>query len=196
MKNNENILMNNNHQIKVNKKPFSKTKDINLHQNNINSINFINEEIPTNSFTNKIIISNIRNKNIQKFPPQNVDNINNIYGDNSNSLSSSYKDLNFRKINNNNIINNNQVRYTNYINKNHKNKKRLIEEDNGNKLLIYKSETQYPLSYRKNTFYINGYRSMSDLNYTRFKNDPNYRYSSISPKYKVDKIENLKKINI
>ena len=193
MKNNENILMNNNHQIKVNKKPFSKTKDINLHQNNINSINFINEEIPTNSFTNKIIISNIRNKNIQKFPLQNVDNNNNIYGDNSNSLSSSYKDLNFRKINNNNIINNNQVRYTNYINKNHKNKKRLIEEDNGNKLLIYKSETQYPLSYRKNTFYINGYRSMSDLNYTRFKNDRNYRYSSISPKYKVDKIENLKK---
>ena len=188
MKNNDNDLINENYEIKVNKKQKQSSQNKELSYD-LNDINILNDEIPTSNFVKKIILSKIRDKKRQKYISQRSDNYNDIYNGNPLSLSCNYKHLNYRKINNKiykneNRQNNYRPRYTANITQ-----KRTIEDENGNngsKLLIYKSETHYPLSYRKNKY---GYDSLNNINNNNniYKKDINLRNSSISPKFKANK---------
>ena len=183
MKNNENEIINEKYEIKVNKKQNYQNKELSYDSNDIN---ILNEEIPTSNFVKKIILSKIRDKKRQKYISQHSENYNDLYNGNPLSLSCNYKHLNYRKINNNiykneNRENNYRPRYTAYADK-----KRIIEDENGingSKLLIYKSEIHYPLSYRKNKY---GYDSLNNINNNIYRKDINVRNSSISPKYNTN----------
>ena len=199
MENNEKILINQNHQIKVKKKQNYNNEDLNIDSNDIK---FLNQEIQAGNFVKKIILSKMNHKkrfNLNFKNPQIINSFE-MYNEMPFPLSSSHRDINYRKINNSNYKTEGRKniynsRFPNVLNQNHKNKKRTIEEDNGSKLVIYKSETQYPLSYRKNrnnSRHANG--SVIDLNYSPHKKDIKNKFNSISPTYNKEETIDDKKI--
>ena len=209
MKNNEKLYINGLQQIRVNKKP----KNNNFEFNNIsNDIKAFNENIKVNSYIeNKIftkISSNDRQNNFSS--SQNKLNNKNIYNEISHPLSTSHKNLKFKKVNinkNNNIIENrslNKQEYIVYMNKSSEDQNKLIEEDvNGKKLLICRSETQYPLSYRKDDnddIIVNENNSKQNSNNVNPNTkDINLRYFTISPKNainpRIEKRNNIYQVN-
>ena len=199
MKNNEKLYINGLHQIRVNKKP----KNQNFELNNIsNDIKSFNENIKANSFITKKIFTKIQSNDRQNnFSSLNKLNNRNIYNEISHPLSTSHKDIKFKKVNINKNNKNesrslNKQEYIAYMNNSNEDKNKLIEEDvNGKKLLICRSETQYPLSYRKDDnddIIVNDNNSKQNSNnVTPNPKDINLRYFTISPKNAIkQRIEN------
>ena len=199
MKNNEKLYINGLHQIRVNKKP----KNQNFELNNIsNDIKAFNENIKSNSFITKKIFTKIPSNDRQNnFSSLNKLNNRNIYNEISHPLSTSHKDIKFKKVNINKNNKNesrslNKQEYITYMNNSSEDKNKLIEEDvNGKKLLICRSETQYPLSYRKDDnddIIVNENNSKQNSNnVTPNPKDINLRYFTISPKNAIkQRIEN------
>ena len=182
--------MNDIYKIKVNKNQNILNNNNSNSNLNSNIIPILNEEIPTSNFIRKIVLSKFKNRNRHNNDYfDNVQNHKDIYKEMPNKLSKSYKDLRFLQLNNNNIIYKNEYMHSNnsqpfriIMNRNHKNKSDIMEEENGSKLLIYKSETQYPLTYRNDKTSLKGYSTMRNIYYNPYKNKKNIRFSSTSPK--------------
>lgn len=200
MKNNEKLYINGLHQIKVNKKPIAQNFKLNSLSNDIK---LFNENIKTNNFITKKIFTNIPNNDRQNnfSSSQNKFNNRNIYNEISHPLSTSHKEIKFKKININKNNKNesrslNKQDYITYMNNSSEDKNKLIEEDvNGKKLLICRSETQYPLSYRKDDnddIIVNESNSKQNSNnITPNPKELNLRYFTISPKTGINqRIEN------
>jgi len=190
MENSDRLFLNGLHQIKVNKKKKSHKIGSNIQLNDIESFND-NFPIHTRKFHSNIPTnenySSSQNKRYNKILNKEI----------SHSLSNSQKDLNFRKIN----IKDNKYNISDrpYLT-NHSNREN-DEEDKAKKLVIYRSETQYPLSYRNNNMNINVERnSNNNGNYRQNVKDVNLRYlrySTLSPKYgHKQRIDKNKKIRI
>ena len=189
MENNDKLFLNGMLQIKVNKKKKSHNIGSNIQLNDIETFNNnfpiharkFHSNIPTNENC-----SSTQNERYYKILNKEI----------SHPLSNSQKDLNFRKIN----INDNKYNISDRpFLTNHSN--RDNEEDKAKKLVIYRSETQYPLSYRNNSMNINIERnSNNNSNYRQNIKDVNLRYlrySTLSPKYGNKKrIDKNKKIGI
>ena len=200
MKNNEKLYINGLHQIRVNKKPKAQNFDLNNISNDIKSFN---ENYKTNNFITKTIFTKIPNNDRQNnfSSSQNKINNRNIYNEISHPLSTSHKDIKFKKIiinknNKNESRSLNKQEYINYMINSSEDKNQLIEEDiNGKKLLICRSETQYPLSFRKDDnddIIVNENNSKQNSNnVTPNPKDINLRYFTISPKNGIkQRIEN------
>ena len=183
MENNDKLILNGMHQIKVNKKKKSHNMGSNIQLNDIEAFNDnfpihkrkFHSNIPTNENN-----SSTQNKKYYKILNKDI----------SHPLSNSQKDLNFRKIN----INDNKCNVSDrpFL---------TNEEDKAKKLVICRSETQYPLSYRNNSMNINIERnSKKNPNYRQNVKDVNLRYlrySTLSPKYgHKQRIDKIKKIGI
>ena len=169
-------------QIRVNKRYKSKNKEL---KNKKNDIPTILDDNRKDSLIKRIIYLDNFNKN--NYLSYNSDNNELSY-----PLSTSQREMQYRKIDimnsiykNANKHNKNKSHYS-LFSDNHYDKTKKIEEDNGNKLLIYKSETQYPLTYRKNNESMNVSNSMKNINYEPNKNYLNLRFCSISPKYGIN----------
>lgn len=172
---NAKLLLNGLHQIKVNKKKKSHNIGPNIQ---LNGIEIFNDNFPIStrkfhsSIPTKENCSSSQNKRYNKILNNEI----------SYSLSNSQKELSFRKINTNDNKYNISDRpfLTNH-------NKRDNEEEKAKKLVIYRSETQYPLSYRNNNMNINIERkSNNNANYRQNIKDINlryFRYSTLSPKY-------------
>ena len=189
MEKTDKLFLNDMHQIKVNKKKKSHNKGSNIQLNEIETFND-NFPIPNRKFHSNIPTNenytSTENKRYNKILNKEI----------SHPLSNSQKELNFRKINLNDNKNNISDRpfLTNHSN-------RENEEDKAKKLVIYRSETQYPLSYRNNSMNINIERnSKNNSNYRQNIKDVNLRYlrySTLSPKYgHKQRIDKNKKIGI
>jgi len=191
MKNNEKLYINGLHQIRVNKMHKSQNFDLNNISNDIKSFN---ENYKTNNFMTKKLFNKMQSNDRQNNFSSSHNKINNrnIYNEISHPLSTSHKDLKFKKINVNKNNKNesrslNKQEYITYMNNSNEDKNKLIEEDvNGKKLLICRSETQYPLSYRKDDnddIIVNESNSKQNLNNVASNpKDINLRYFTISPK--------------
>ena len=188
MENNDNFFFNGQHQIKVNKRQISQNMESN---NLLNEIQIYNDNFPTRNFISKTIQQKISNNdNHEKYLSQSVSGNQNIYNDIPNSLSTSRKELKYKKININkkNIKNENRPfnrhLFLSYLNNNNNNKRKVIEDDiNGKKLLICKSETQYPLSFRKGNVIIDEEHVIKNSNYSPHQKDINLRYYTMSSKF-------------
>lgn len=197
MDNNENYIMLEKNKIKVNKYQSSHNyRNSNL---DYNDIQIINEEIPTDNFIKKIILSKIKNKNRHNnFHFEKSKNKKDIDNEVKNILSRSYKNIKLRNNNiiykNDNIHSLNSKQYAIVMNRNYKNQKRINEEENGSKLLIYKSETQYPLTYRTNDRHLEQYDNMKNIKYNPYNKTQNLKYISVSPRYFDEIIKSQKLI--
>ena len=189
MENNDNLFLNGMNQIKVNKKKKTHNIGSYVHLNEIETFND-NFPIHTRKFHSNIPTnencSSTKNKSYNKILNKEI----------SHPLSNSQKDLNFRKIN----INDNKFSISDRpFLTNHSNREN--EEDKARKLVIYRSETQYPLSYRNNSMNINIERNPKNSpNYRQNVKDVNLRYlrySTLSPKYGLkQRIDKNKRIGI
>ena len=153
-------LINGGLHIKVNKKQ----KSINVPPRYmVNDIQLINDQFPPQPqrFSNNSIFSNIQrdkinNKNRYNYN-NNMNNNNNFsqngneinyYTEGNNPLNSTNEGLKYQKINIVKRFNKNaNKKYSSITNS--KYKKKFVDNDNGNKLYIYKSETQYPFCSKK-----------------------------------------------
>ena len=184
------LSVNSKNTIKVNKRQNSKNKELKYLKNDIPTLN---EEYSKNNIIKKVIFVNNNKNQHNDYYFQNSPKHKN-YDEMTYSFNRNHKELNYRKINIINRIykndnkqnNNNKTQLSTFLNGNLNNKKMVIEEDNGNKLLICKSETQYPLTYRKDNKRKNGCSSMKNINYNPNKKYINLRYCSISPKYGIN----------
>ena len=179
MKNSKKIKNN----IKVNKKP----KSINFPKNYINN----NIEIPNEQSLNKI--SNTNSNFNQSKNDRNQYNssekgiyINNNLTENNHLLSSkNNEELKYHKININKRFNKiaNKLNFPSFHNKN---KKIVIDNNNRNKLYMYKSETQYPFINKKETIIENENKSMKNMNDGPGVKNVNLKYMNIRKKYKIN----------
>jgi hypothetical protein len=172
-------------QIKVNKRQNSKYKELNYIKNDISTV--LDDDQNDNYIRKITYLDDYNKNNSNAYLRQNSPEYKVSY-----PVSNTHRELNYHKINiidkinkNENRYINNQTQYSTFLNNNCSNKKKKMEEDKGNKLLIYKSETQYPLTFRQSSKGMKGCNSMKNLNYEPNKNY-NMRICSISPKYGIN----------
>ena len=147
--------------IKVNKKQKSINTPSHLISDDILIYNYQHQ---TRNFTNNSILSEMNDyKNNQYFSNNGINN--NYLTEGNYPLLSTNKDLKYNE--NNNIIikrfnkNDNKPKYTSI--KNNKYKKKIANDNIGKKIIINKSETQYPFNNKKKSFIENDNNSMNHL---------------------------------
>jgi hypothetical protein len=177
--------------IKVNKKQ----SHINISPNYlINDIQLGKEQFQPQRFTNNTIFSRIqrdkinKNYNINYNSSQNG-STKNYYTEGNYPLSSTNKELKFNRINISKKFNKiaNKINYSS-INEN-KYQKKFADKDNGNKLYIYKSETQYPFITKKEEMIENENKSMKNLSISPDDKTVNLKYYNPNKKYNFEKTE-------
>ena len=179
MKNSENLI-NGGFHIKVNKKP----KSINIPKNYIiNNIQISNDRPLNKIYTSNSIFNQIKN---ERNSSENGIIINNLTEDNYPLTSKNNDQLKYNKININKRFdkNANKLNYTSFNNT--KYKKNFDNNNNGNKIYLYKSETQYPFCGKKETIIENENKSMKNLNNSPGMKRMNLKYMNIPKKYKIN----------
>ena len=190
-------LINGGLHIKVNKKQ----KSINAPSRYmVNDIQSINDQFPPQRFSTSSIFSNIQkdkitNKNRFNNSTNNNNNFSqngnaiNFYTEGNNQLNSTNEELKYQKINISKRFNKNlNKNYSSIINS--KYKKKYVDNDNGNKLYIYKSETQYPFCSKKEPVVESDNKSMKNISA-----GPDGKTMSLKH-YKPNKKNNLEKTGI
>ena len=176
MENSEQII-NGGYHIKVNKKQKSKNSPVNRL---LDDAAFFNDSPQTRNYIN----SQIQNdKNNNNYPQNGMDN--NYFTEGNYPSSVTHKEFKYHKININKKLNkdNNKQNYTSLNNK--KYKKKFIDDENGKKNLIYKSETQYPLN-KKESLGENDNKSMKNLNYSPIIKNSSLKHFNISKKHNIN----------
>ena len=193
-------LINGGLHIKVNKKQ----KLINVPPRyTANDIQLINDQFPPQRFSKNSIFSNIQKDTINnrnrynEISNTNTNNTNNNFSQNENAmnyytegnnqLNSTNEELKYQKININKRFNKNSNKITYSSLTNSKYKKKFVDNDNGNKLNIYKSETQYPFYSKKESIEEIGNKSMKNMSIS-----PGIKTVSLKH-YKPHKKNNLEK---
>ncbi len=176
MENYEQII-NGEYHIKVNKKQKSKNSPVNRL---LEDAVFINDSPQTRNYTN----SQMQNdKNNNNYSQNGMDN--NYFTEGNYPSIATHKEFKYHKININKRLNknNNKQNYTSLNIK--KYKKKFIDDENVKKILIYKSETQYPLN-KKESLGDNDNKSMKNLNFSPIIKNSSLKHFNISKKHNIN----------
>ena len=178
MKNSEQLINGGLH-IKVNKIQ----KSINIPKNYIiNNMQIPNAQSMNKIYTNNSIFNQIKNN---KNSSENGI-IYNLTEDNYPLNSKNNDELKYNQKNINKKFNKNANKIIYISSNNSKYDNNFIDNNNGNKIYIYKSETQYPFNNKKEILIENENKSMKNLNNSPVLKKMNLKYMNIPKKYQIN----------